>query len=78
MSLGNERAPTVGLQEGRNVHDSEGAGHRAQGIEALNMLLGGEHLFMPSLSALRWIGASPSDRGQSRRTNERTEQARPT
>jgi hypothetical protein len=29
---------------------------RIHGIETFNVLRGGEYLFMPSLSALRWIG----------------------
>lgn len=57
MSLGNERDPTIGLQE-------EGATFtipklpvrcRVHGIETFNVLRGGEYLFMPSLSALRWL-----------------------
>jgi len=58
MNLGNERDPTVGLQEDaatftipqhpvrRRIHD----------IRTFNVLRGGEYFFMPSLSALRWIG----------------------
>ena len=30
--------------------------HRIHGIETFNVLRGGEYFFMPSLSALRWIG----------------------
>jgi hypothetical protein len=29
---------------------------RSHGIETFNVLRGGEYLFMPSLSALTWIG----------------------
>jgi deferrochelatase/peroxidase EfeB len=58
MNLGNERDPNVGLQEDgatftipqdpirRRIHD----------IQTFNVLRGGEYFFMPSLSALRWIG----------------------
>jgi Dyp-type peroxidase family len=58
MNLGNERDPNVGLQEDaatftipqhpvrRRIHD----------IRTFNVLRGGEYFFMPSLSALRWIG----------------------
>jgi deferrochelatase/peroxidase EfeB len=58
MNLGDERDPNVGLQEDgatftipqhpvrRRIHD----------IQTFNVLRGGEYLFMPSLSALRWIG----------------------
>jgi Dyp-type peroxidase family len=58
MSLGDERDPNVGLQE-------EGATftiprhpvrRRIHGIETFNVLRGGEYFFMPSLSALRWLG----------------------
>ena len=30
---------------------------RIHGIETFNVLRGGEYFFMPSLSALRWIGS---------------------
>jgi Dyp-type peroxidase family len=58
MNLGDERDPNVGLQEDaatftipqhpvrRRIHD----------IPTFNVLRGGEYFFMPSLSALRWIG----------------------
>ena len=61
MNLGNERDPNVGLQEDgatftipqhpvrRRIHD----------IPTFNVLRGGEYFFMPSLSALRWIGGLP-------------------
>jgi len=63
MDLGDERDPNVGLQQDaatftiphhpvrRRIHD----------IRTFNVLRGGEYLFMPSLSALRWI-ADPSVR----------------
>jgi Dyp-type peroxidase family len=58
MNLGDERDPNVGLQEDgatftiprdpvrRRIHD----------MHTFNVLRGGEYFFMPSLSALRWIG----------------------
>jgi Dyp-type peroxidase family len=58
MNLGDERDPNVGLQEEgatftiprdpvrRRIHD----------IHTFNVLRGGEYFFMPSLSALSWIG----------------------
>jgi len=58
MNLGDERDPNIGLQEDgatftipqhpvrRRIHD----------IHTFNVLRGGEYFFMPSLSALRWIG----------------------
>jgi hypothetical protein len=57
MSLGNERAPTVGLQGGPATFTipKEPVGHRIHGIEAFNMLRGGEYPFMPSFSALKWL-----------------------
>jgi len=30
--------------------------HRIHGIETINVLRGGEYFFMPSLSALTWLG----------------------
>jgi deferrochelatase/peroxidase EfeB len=57
MNLRDERDPNVGLQENaatftipehpvrRRIHD----------IPTFSVLRGGEYLFMPSLSALRWI-----------------------
>jgi len=57
MGLGNERDPFVGLQE-------EGATftipkhpvrRRVHGIQTFNVLRGGEYMFMPSLSALKWL-----------------------
>jgi hypothetical protein len=32
------------------------ARRRVHGIETFNVLRGGEYFFMPSLSALRWLG----------------------
>jgi Dyp-type peroxidase family len=58
MELGGERDPIIGLQE-------EGAAFTiprkpvrrlVHGIETFNVLRGGEYFFMPSLSALRWLG----------------------
>jgi len=59
MRLGEERDPNIGVQE-------EGAGtftiprdpvrRRIHGIETFNVLRGGEYFFLPSLSALRWLG----------------------
>jgi Dyp-type peroxidase family len=58
MGLGSERDPIIGKQE-------EGASFTIprypvrqliHGIETFNVLRGGEYFFMPSLSALTWIG----------------------
>jgi Dyp-type peroxidase family len=58
MSLGEERDPNVGLQENGAVFTipREPVRRRVHGIETFNVLRGGEYFFMPSLSALRWLG----------------------
>jgi Dyp-type peroxidase family len=58
MSLGEERDPNVGLQqEGATFTiPKEPVRRRIHGVETFNVLRGGEYFFMPSLSALRWIG----------------------
>ena len=57
MNLGNERDPNVGLQEDGATFTipKEPVRRRVHGIQTFNVLRGGEYLFMPSLSALRWI-----------------------
>jgi hypothetical protein len=37
-----------------DLHES--VRRRVHGIDTFNVLRGGEYVFMPSLSALRWIG----------------------
>src|SRR5258706_12293456 len=58
MNLGDERDPTVGLQEDGATFTIPEAPvrRRIHGIETFNVLRGGEYLFMPSLSALNWLG----------------------
>ena len=58
MGLGEERDPNVGLQEDGATFTipHEPVRRRIHGIETFNVLRGGEYLFMPSLSALRWLG----------------------
>jgi hypothetical protein len=58
MSLGDERDPNVGLQEDGATFTipAEPVRRRIHGIPTFNVLRGGEYFFMPSLSALRWIG----------------------
>jgi Dyp-type peroxidase family len=58
MSLGNERDPNVGLQEdgGTFTIPQAPVRRRIHGIETFNVLRGGEYFFLPSLSALRWLG----------------------
>jgi Dyp-type peroxidase family len=58
MSLGGERDPNVGLQQDGAMFTipQEPVRRRIHGIETFNVLRGGEYFFLPSLSALRWIG----------------------
>ena len=58
MSLGEQRDPNVGLQEDGATFTipQEPVRRRIHGIETFNVLRGGEYFFMPSLSALRWLG----------------------
>jgi Dyp-type peroxidase family len=58
MGLGSERDPNVGLQEEGATYTipQEPVRRRIHGIETFNVLRGGEYFFMPSLSALRWLG----------------------
>jgi len=58
MSLGQERDPNVGLQQDGATFTIPQAPvrRRIHGIETFNVLRGGEYFFLPSLSALRWLG----------------------
>jgi Dyp-type peroxidase family len=58
MRLGEERDPNVGLQEERATFTipRDPVRRRVHGIETFNVLRGGEYFFMPSLTALRWLG----------------------
>jgi Dyp-type peroxidase family len=58
MDLGDERDPNVGLQEDGATFTipQHPVRRRIHGIQTFNLLRGGEYFFMPSLSALRWIG----------------------
>ncbi len=53
-----ERDPVVGLhaEPGRFTIPADPVRRRVNGVTTFNRLLGGEYLFMPSLSALHWIG----------------------
>jgi deferrochelatase/peroxidase EfeB len=55
--LGDERDPIVGLQEEGATFTIPKAPvrRRIHGIDTFNVLRGGEYLFMPSLSALKWL-----------------------
>jgi Dyp-type peroxidase family len=58
MNLGTERDPNVGLQEDGATFTipREPVRRRIHGIETFNVLRGGEYFFIPSLTALEWLG----------------------
>jgi Dyp-type peroxidase family len=58
FGLGDERDPNVGLQEDGATFTipRTPVRRRVHGIETFNVLRGGEYFFLPSLSALRWLG----------------------
>ena len=57
VGLGKEKDPLISLQDKGAYFTVPGAPpRRVQGIQSFNTLLGGEYLFMPSLSALTWLG----------------------
>ena len=58
VSLDDERDPIIGVQEDDGVFTipKKPVRRRIHGIETFNVLRGGEYFFMPSLSALRWLG----------------------
>ena len=58
MSLGSERDPNVGLQQDGATFTipQKPVRRRIHGIETFNVLRGGEYFFLPSLSALSWLG----------------------
>lgn len=60
VDLGDERDPIVALHEqpGLFTIPAEPARHRVRGVTTFNHLKGGEYMFMPSLSALRWIAGA--------------------
>ena len=57
VDLGTERDPVVGLHEepGRFTIPDRPVRKRVDGVTTFNRLRGGEYMFMPSLTALRWI-----------------------
>ena len=59
MDLNDERDPTIGLQEDGATFTipRDPVRRRIHGIQTFNVLRGGEYFFMPSLSALKWIGS---------------------
>ena len=58
IGVGDERDPIVGLQqEGATFTiPQQPVRRRLHNIHTFNVLRGGEYFFMPSLSALRWLG----------------------
>jgi Dyp-type peroxidase family len=58
IGIGGERDPIIGRQDEEAVFTipREPVRRRVHGIETFNVLRGGEYFFMPSLSALRWLG----------------------
>src|SRR5580765_7903651 len=58
IGAANERDPMVGRQDDGATFTipKEPVRRRVHGIETFNVLRGGEYFFMPSLSALRWLG----------------------
>ena len=72
MNLGDERDPNVGLQEDGATFTipQHPVRRRIHGIQTFNVLRGGEYFFMPSLSALRWLG-NPGAKSINRREKPR-------
>jgi Dyp-type peroxidase family len=58
VGMGDERDPIIGLQDEGATFTVPRAPvrRRVHGISTFNVLRGGEYFFMPSLSALRWLG----------------------
>jgi Dyp-type peroxidase family len=57
VGLGKEKDPLISLQDKAAYFTVPGAPpRRVHGIQSFNTLLGGEYFFMPSLSALTWLG----------------------
>src|SRR5262245_17183762 len=58
IGSGRERDPIIGRQEEGATFTipKEPVRRRIHGIETFNVLRGGEYFFVPSLSALKWIG----------------------
>jgi len=58
IGAGSERDPIIGLQEKDATFTipKDPVRRRIHGIDTFNVLRGGEYFFLPSLSALRWLG----------------------
>jgi len=61
IGVGPERDPIIGLQEegASFTIPHEPVRRRVHGMETFNVLRGGEYFFIPSLSALKWLGELP-------------------
>jgi deferrochelatase/peroxidase EfeB len=57
IGVGNERDPIIGRQEEGATFTipKQPVRRRVRGIETFNVLKGGEYLFVPSMSALKWL-----------------------
>jgi hypothetical protein len=55
MGLGTERDPNVELQGAMFTIPKDPVRRRIHGIETFNVVRGGEYIFMPTLSALKWL-----------------------
>jgi Dyp-type peroxidase family len=61
VGLDKEKDPLVSIQDKGAYFTVPGTPpRRIQGIQSFNTLLGGEYLFMPSLSAIAWLSQNPS------------------
>jgi Dyp-type peroxidase family len=60
VDLADERDPIVGLhpEPGQFTVPEEPARERVNGVTTFNRMAGGEYMFMPSISALEWIGST--------------------
>lgn len=57
MGIGKEKDPMLGVQDNDAYFTLPGLPPKSiRGIESFNTLRGGEYLFMPSRTALRWLG----------------------
>ncbi|MFI6317152.1 Dyp-type peroxidase [Nonomuraea sp. NPDC050556] len=57
VGLGKEKDPMISLQDKQAYFTVPGTPpRRVHGIQSFNTLLGGEYFFMPSLSAIGWLG----------------------
>jgi Dyp-type peroxidase family len=61
LGMGDERDPIVGLQESDATFTipATPVRRRLHGLETFMVLRGGEYMFMPSLSALKWLAELP-------------------